>query len=185
MIAAVSALLGRLPRQVYFALGGAIALLLAVLWHNSKVNALEAAAYKRGADDTLRAVDEEQARADRIAAAKAAARQAKQDAVSKEKADDLARTNADIDARAAAARVRHEARRSVRDSAPGDQGGEGEAPRGVEEAPPCDGLPWSVAFPLMVQAEQNQAQLNAILDWEDEQDRIADWPEPLFGQEKP
>lgn len=161
-----------LPKQLYWAIGAALALWAVVAWHAGEVAGLKAESYAAGVADTTQVFDDAQAKADREATKAAAIKQAAQDKASKEKTDAFRNDNADIRARADAIRVRREAQ-GVRDSAPGDQGGTRQAPSGIATAPPCDGLPWSTALPLMLQAQLNLNQLNAVLDWEDAQDAIA------------
>lgn len=163
-----------LPWQVYAAIGGII--LALVLWHahTGAEKRAYAAAYAAGAKDATDKFNAAQKKANDAAKAHVAKTVVKQDTISKESSDALDKTNGDIDARARAISVRHaasEARR--RDGQPSDLPAASEAAGQSCPASADDGLPWGTAFPLMLQAQKNEAQLNAVLDWEAKQDALA------------
>lgn len=162
------------PWQVYAALAAAI--LGLVLWHahgNAVKHAYDAA-YSEGASAAAAKFNAAQKAADNAARAHVAATVTKQDTVSKESSHALDKANSDIDARARDISVRHAAAVArERNSQPGDMPVSSGAPGQSCPAPASDGLSWSTAYPLMVQAQKNEAQLNAILDWEAKQATVA------------
>lgn len=160
-----------IPKQFIIAGGSAIALALAVVWHGGQVRAVHDAGFKAGVEAATVQFMEDQARAESAAKARADQIAKEGAAATKETTDAFHQAMGGVVARADAIRVRHDAapkRDRPTDDATGAPGG---AP-GAYEAPPCDGLSWSVAFPLMVQAEANQIQLNALITWEEEQQAL-------------
>lgn len=166
--------LSGLPKWVYWAIAAGVALAAAVSWHGAHVRAAYNAAYQQGFKDAADAIADEQAAQDRIAAEKAAKVEVKAAAISKEKSNALVETNRTIDARSAALSVQHAKAQAERDRASRDRAQAGEAASSAASAPACDGLPWSVALPLLTQAAKDHAQLNAVLDWIDEQEALDD-----------
>ena len=128
------------------------------------------AAYDNGYAAAQAEFEAAQAKADQAAQANVIARQAKQAVIGKEKSDALHSATVDIDVRARALSVRHDEAAASR--APGNLPGTRDVAAGAGQAPACDGLAWSAALPLMVQAAKNDAQLNAILDFEEAQDAL-------------
>ena len=162
----------RIPTQLWLIVAGGALGLIGLHMHRIAVKHLRSAAYAQGSKDTSQAFQRAQAKAEAAQRAKNAHTAAKQSKIDQEKSDALAKTDADIDARANAISVRHEAavRRSQGKlsavSAKGSSAGQS-CPASAE-----NGLPWSTAFPLMVQAQKNEAQLNAVLDWEAAQEKV-------------
>lgn len=172
MIAAAKLFLSGLPKQLWWALGAAVALWLAAWVHTDWVHTAYNAAYKQGAEDATAAIEAEQAAIDRQAREKIAAQSAKADTISKETIHDLDKATQRIDDRATAILVRHD-RQAESHAQAGRVPAAGESTGQPCPAAAADGLPWSVALPLMVQAEKNQAQLNALIDWTIKQDALA------------
>lgn len=168
-------LLGLLKRAwpyLIAALAIATVIGMGVSAHKSAVKAAYKAAYQQGVDDTKAAFVAAQAKADAAQRARNATTVKQQTKIDQEKTHALTRTYDSIDARARAISLRHEAAARDRASRPGSVSAASNAATGACPAPAEDGLPWSIAFPLMVQAERDQAQLNAVLDWEDAQAKL-------------
>ena len=172
VLSSVGGFFKSVPPAIWYGLAALLALAIGVHMHGNAVKRAYSAAYAQGSKDTSQAFQRAQAKADAAQLAKNAQTTAKQSKIDQEKSDALAKTDADIDARANAISVRHEAavRRSqgklIAVSAKGSSAGQS-CPAATE-----NGLPWSTAFPLMVQAQKNEAQLNAILDWEAAQEKV-------------
>ena len=163
-----------LPRPFVIAAVASLALLAAMSWHSGKTRTAYDTAYAQGVTDTTDMYREAQAEADRLATVGVAVTTGKQAAISKESSDAYDKVSRDIDARAGALRVRHDAQATARRAPVNvDLPGTGQAPAEPVAAPAEDGLPWSIAFPLMIKTEKNQAQLNAILDELEKQDALA------------
>lgn len=184
----IGGFLSKIPGWVWIVLAAAAVLGLGLHLHSNAEKAAYKAAYSQGVNDTKAAFAAAQAKADAAQRARNVKTVAKQSTISRKSTDALTHTYDSIDARARAISLRHEA--AARDSAPGSGVGSatGNAAAGACPAPAEDGLPWSVAFPLMVQAQRNLAQLNAILDWEDAQTKLdakTREPDPSQPQEQP
>lgn len=166
--------LSAMPRWAWLSIGGALAMWAALAWHADSVKDAYLEAYNQGVTDTRNEVAAAQAEADRLATVGVAVTTGKQAAISKENSDAFDKTVRDIDARADAIRVRRDAQAEAR-RAPSRVDLPAPSQAASEPCPAAtqDGLPWSVAFPLMIQAEKNQAQLNAILDEIEKQDALA------------
>ena len=161
-----------IPAQVWIALALAAALWGAWTYHKTTVAHTFSDAYRAGAQSEEKRWQDAQHEADRKALENVLTTITDQNEIAKETADALAQATDDIDARARAIGVRHDAYLVRRAAERGNLSAEGGAAGELAEAPAEDGLPWSVAFPLMVQAEKNQAQLNAILDFEEKQQAL-------------
>lgn len=160
-----------LPWQVYATIGAGVAVLL--LWHVHGVAERSAynSAFNTGFSAAAKQFNDAQAKADTTARAIVVTNIAAQAAISKDSTDALAQTDDDIDRRAAAIKLRHDA--SVRSATgPDHSDATGALAGGSCPAPAQDGLAWDVAYPLMVLAAKNDAQLNAVLDWEASQDAL-------------
>lgn len=167
----VSAITGRLGLPI---LAGVL-MALAFVWHGHEAKQARDAAYLEGAKDQIAIFTAAQLEADRLAQVGVKVTEGKQAAISEGSSHALQADLVSIDARADAIRLRHEATAPAR-SAPRrvDLPEAGEAASEPCPAPADDGLPWSVAFPLMVQAEKNQAKLVAVLKWQADQEALAD-----------
>lgn len=180
-----------LPWQVYAALAAVAALWMGMNAHGDAVRDARQQALREGAAATIALVNERQAAADRAARIALAGAAAAQDKISKETSDDLYETHDRIDARAAALRLRHDAKVAARQRAGGSGAmlTAGQAPSEPCPPPPGDGLPWSVALPLMQQAARDLAQLNALIDFEEAQGQLSAppraMPEPGAGWGEP
>lgn len=171
----IKSFLAKLPWQFYAALAGALAFLLFWHLHTGWQKDAYNLAWTTGRDAAAKAFNEAQAKADAAARAHRTITVAKQATISKETTDAFAQATDDIDARAAQLRVRRDAA-LARDRArrASDPNAASPTATGAVEAPAQDGLAWDVAYPLMVQAAKNEAQLNAILDWEAKQQALDD-----------
>lgn len=161
-----------LPWQVYAVLGAIVGILL--LWHvhTSEVAAARAEGYAAGVADTKAAVKAAQDKADAVQRAKNAVHEQKSSAIDTEKTNAFLDSTDAIDRRAAAIRMQHDA---------ANHGAGGlhplpetiVAPGGIAAPATCDGLSFDAALDVLTRAARLQAQLNAVLDWEDDQDKLA------------
>lgn len=121
----------------------------------------------------IAAVNAEQARLDEVERPRILTNVTRQIIISKDTSDALYASHDTIDARAHAIGVRHAAASRERAAVPVDPPAAGAAPGEPCPPPAQDGLPWSVALPLMTQAAKDLAQLNAVLDFEERQQALA------------
>lgn len=174
-----------LPWQVYAGLGAVLLVWIALAAHADAVAGVRKQALREGAEATVALFRARQEEADRLAQVGVKVVETKQGTIAREKSDALYDAHDAIDDRARAIRVRHDAKAATRDRA--RSAGALPAARGApgEPCPPAseDGLPWSVALPLMTQAAKDQAQLNAILDFEEAQQALAKEGTPLGATE--
>lgn len=161
-----------LPWQLYAAL--AAAALIASVWfaHTHAVSEARKDGLREGAQATAKIFHDAQAEADRLATVEVQLTVGKQTAITQEVSNARDHSVSDIRARADALRLQHSASaeraaRSVNLPPAGEAAGKPVDP------PPCDGLPWDVAFGALTQAELNQDQLNKILDFEAAQNALA------------
>lgn len=170
---AVWGFLRGIPWQLWLALAVAAAAYGAWSYHTSAVKTARTEGHTAGVVAESDRWAKAQAEADKLALKGVIATIEKQNDIAQETSDALEQATDDIDARARALSVRHDAalRRIAAErehlSATGGAAGE------PQEAPPADGLPWDVALPLMTQAAKDLAQLNAILDFEEAQAALA------------
>jgi hypothetical protein len=171
--AKVRAFLRSIPWQVWLGLAIAVAIWVGVRVVEHKITAAHDAGYAEGVRDTKAAFTAAQAKADAAQRAKNDIHAAKSAAIDTGATNALLNANDDIDRRAAALRVRHDA---------ADAAGSGGirplpqtivAPGGIAPPATCDGLSWDAQLAVLTAAAKLQAQLIAILDWEDEQDKLA------------
>lgn len=163
-----------LPWQLYAALVAAALCWGAWHLHTAAVKQANTQGYIAGSQATADKFNAAQRAVDAKALAGKAKTEARQDAIAKETSDALYKSVDDIDARARAIGLRHDqARDGDGAGGPSDPGQASEAPGQSCPSPTGDGLSWGAAFPLMVQAQKNLAQLNAILDFEEAQDALA------------
>jgi hypothetical protein len=167
-------LLKLIPWQVW-----AIAALVGSIWIGSKVvgqmvdnarNEGRVSGYAAGMEET-RTI---QAEADKIERARVAKITKAQEAITKGSSDAFTSASDAIDRRAAAIRVQHDADLAHRAATgrlylPSVPLATGEP----EATPACDGLSFDVALPTLTEAERNTAQLTAVLDWFEKQERLA------------
>lgn len=179
------ALLKRVPWWVYVAIAVALIIWRGVAIHEGKVEDLKAESYAAGQADTRAVYAEAQRRANQQKRAEIAEAIRAQDEINEEKVADYEAEIARIDARADALRVQLSKARTdpARSAGPGVGNATGTPAAGAVEAPAENGLPWSVALPLLTQAEKNQAQLFAILDWNAEQQALEDQRRRLAMEE--
>jgi hypothetical protein len=161
-----------LPWQAYAVLGAILAVLL--LWHvhTSEVAAARKDGYAAGFAAAQAQVKAAQDKADDAQRAKNAVHDTKSAQIDTEKTNALLDANDDIDRRAAALRMQHDAAAQH----PGVVRPLPEtivAPGGSAPSATCDGLSWDVALDVLTRAAKLEAQLNAVLDWEDAQDALA------------
>jgi hypothetical protein len=171
VLAKVRAFLAAIPWQVYAVLGAIAGVL--ILWHvhTHEVAAARAEGFKAGQlaeQATFKAVQD---KADAIQRAKNTAQEAASTKIDTEKTDAYLDANDAIDRRAAAIRVRHDAAQRTGGILPLPE--KIDAPGGAAAQATCDGLPFDVAIDALTRAAKLEAQLNAILDWEDAQDKLA------------
>lgn len=153
-------------------------MVLAVLWlgvhrYHVAIRNAHDAGFSEGVTATKEAFRLAQDKADTAQRAHVVKTVAAQETINKDTAHAFNVKTDSIDARAAMLGVRHAsvaARRSAGQS--GYPGAPGASPGASCPAPPADGLSWIVALPLMTQAAKDLAQLNAVLDWEQEQDKL-------------
>jgi len=168
----VGAFLRAIPWQVYAILGAIAGVLL--LWHvhTSEVAAARADGFKAGQAAAVAAQNVAQAKADAAQRAKNAVHVTASAKIDTEKTNDLLNANDDIDRRAAAIRMQHDAAAQhpgVVRPLPATI----EAPGSIASPTTCDGLSFDAALDVLTRAARLEAQLNAILDWEDAQDALA------------
>lgn len=145
-------------------------LLGALALHASAVNGVREESYQAGVKAATDMIREEQAAITKREQESATTNEAKQAAIGKDKSNALFDAHDAIDARARAISLRHAAAPRNNGTARSvDMPEAGAAPSQPCPAPAEDGLPWSVALPLMTQAAKDLAQLNAILDLEEAQ----------------
>lgn len=161
-----------IPWQVFVAIAAALLLWLGVHCYHVAIRHAHDTGFSEGVTATKDAFAKAQAKADAAQRARVAATVTKQDTISKDTAHAYNVATDSIDARAARIGLSHAPaarRRAGQSDHPG-------APRGASggacEAPPADGLSWGVALPLMTQAAHDLAQINAVLDWERQQQEL-------------
>lgn len=150
----------------------------AVSYWKHAIGTAQATGYAAATKDAQDAITAVQAEAEAAALRGVIDTMEQQQAIAQETVHAFANTVDDIDARARAISVQHDATLARLAASRVDLPAPGTAPGEPEAAPAGDGLPWGVAFPLMVQAAKDQAQLNAILDFEEAQDALAATPAP-------
>lgn len=170
---AVSGFAKRIPWQVWLGIAAAVAIWVGVLVLDHKISAARTQGYAAGVADTKAAVKKAQDAVDAAQRAKNAAHAAASAKIDTEKTNAYLDANDDIDRLAAAIRLQHDT--AIAQGA----GGLHPLPQTIVApgsiAPPstCDGLSFDAALDVLTRAARLQAQLNAILDWEDAQDALA------------
>jgi hypothetical protein len=114
-----------------------------------------------------------QTKADAAQRAKNAVHVTKSAQIDTEKTNALLDANDDIDRRAAALRLQHDQTLAQRAGGIRPLPASIETPGGIAPPATCDGLSWDAALDVLTQAAKLQAQLNAVLDWEDAQEKLA------------
>jgi hypothetical protein len=170
-------LLAAIPWQLYVALALAAAAWFAVDYHRDAVAEAAKVARAEGvtAENNRWVVVQQEAENRQLAKVLAITR--RQQDIAQEASANYEEALDDIDRRARALSLRHDA--ALRERAAGGVNlpGTPAAPGEPVEAPAGDGLPWSAALPLMTQAAKDLAQLNAILDFYEKQEALANQQE--------
>jgi hypothetical protein len=170
---AITGFLKKIPWQVWLAIGVAVAILIGIHVIDRKISNARTEGYAAGVAAEKAAVKAAQDKADAAQRAKNQAHATASASIDTEKTNAYLDANDDIDRRAAALQLRHD------QAIAGGAGGLHPLPATIETpggiAPPatCDGLSWDAQLAVLTTAAKLQAQLNAVLDWEDAQDALA------------
>jgi len=170
---AFTGFLKRIPWQVWLAIGVAAAILIGIHVIDRKISDARKEGYAAGVAAEKSAVAAAQARADATQRAKNQAHATASAKIDTGETNALFDANDNIDRRAGAIRMQHDAALA---SGPGivrPLPATIIPPGGLAPPATCDGLSWDAQLAVLTDAAKLQAQLNAVLDWEDQQDALA------------